>query len=173
MSIQLDRKLVLTYCKMHALVGVAAFLERVITPEGFSDFALYVRTNGGISTEVIQSKFLLHGSLKPLDFLTSSKNTKEKSIYATDNANYAIFLAVIDIQESGGASVHVSKSEFSITTGFVNGTSKISDGFVHIVPRNGFKETSNTEYVCENTVPVMFSVPVFFEDLTEKVFVKN
>lgn len=173
MSIQLDIKLVLTYCKMHALAGVAAFLERVITPEGFSDFVSYARTNGGISTEVAPSNFLLHGSLKPLDFLAPSKNTKEKSIYATDNANYAIFLAVIDIQEGGGASVHVSKDDFSITTGFINGTSKISDGFVHIVSKNGFRPTSNTEYVREGTVPVLFSVPVCFDDLTEKVFVKS
>ena len=173
MAFHLEREFILEYCRIRALIGIADFLKYIITSEGFSDFSAYLQHTVKLPIKSVGGGILFHGSLKPLDFLTCAKSAVEKHIYATNNANYAIFLSVTDIQEGGAASVHVSKNEFSITAGFINGESKISKGFVHIVSEDGFRATSNSEYVCEGTIPVLFSMPVCFEDLTEKVFVKS
>ncbi len=171
MSPVLKRDIINIYIKAKGLKNLVGFFDHLVT-EGVFDFMDFINQKNSDNTT--NQSILMHGSLKQIDKLNIlQSDTKESHIYATDNSNYAIFLAIINVKKYGRASVNISKNEFSITTSFINGESKISNGYVHIVSKKYFVPTSNTEYISSQLAHVIFSVPVTFDDLTETVIIKG
>ena len=102
------------------------------------------------------------------------KVEQETLVYATDDPNYAIFLALLNLK-NGGASVAMNSEEptLIVDLDFVNGPSKIKNGYVHIVPNQAFKKTKNREYVTNKQVAILLTVPVTFQDLTIPVCIRT
>ena len=136
--------------------------------------------NGNASMN-IPKQILFHGSselittLNPTQTIDANQVVAEDSLaYATPNANYAIFLAILHLKKGGNASVTITDeaSEFSISDGFVNGESMLANGYVHIVSGEGFEETGNAEFISKQEVPVLLSVEVMPSDMNARVVVK-
>lgn len=70
------------------------------------------------------------------------KAKRSAFLYATDDPNYAIFLALLNL-ENGGASVVATEKEskLAVDLDFVNGPSKIKHGYVHVLSSQSFTKT--------------------------------
>lgn len=102
-------------------------------------------------------------------------NPAPKNIFATTNPNYAIFLAIADVQEKGTASVLVTRKRtiVSVDLGFVNGPSRLARGFVHVIDGRNFVESHNNEFVSTMPVTPLFAIEVTPQDLTEPICIKT
>lgn len=177
----MDHKLIIHDTAMHHSIE-----------NGFSDLASYLEflrqnplkitelQNGDTSIN-IPKQILFHGSsellatLNPTQTVNASQAVAEDSLaYATPNANYAIFLAILHLKKGGNASVTITDetSEFSISDGFVNGESTLANGHVHIVPSDGFEGVGNSEFVSKQEVPVLLSIEVMPRDMNAQVVVR-
>jgi len=148
MDIERDR--LEKFLREHATNVVDFLRVAVNNPSEFFKQAKDLLLPGNSEKMIVRPKIvLLHGSrnrqriLKPsVSSGGSNKNKNETLIYATNNPNYAIFLAVIDLQESGEASVVVEDAvaHLSISKGFVNGESRLASGYVHLVEGSSFQK---------------------------------
>ncbi|OHA26520.1 MAG: hypothetical protein A3C06_03005 [Candidatus Taylorbacteria bacterium RIFCSPHIGHO2_02_FULL_46_13] len=166
------------FCRENSIAGIVGFFAHL--SKHFQNFKSFLG-RAGISTPNPPVSVLFHGSQTHLDNLDPSISTGEGNlnyekslVYATDNPNYAVFLAVIDLAEGSNASVLVedNKTLLSIDIGFVNGHSQIKDGYVHVVDGTQFKLNDNDEYVSQQPARILFSVKVKPSDLTEKIYLK-
>lgn len=93
-------------------------------------------------------------------------------VYATDDPNYAIFLATLDLRNGRAAVTATSKNtKLSVDLDFVNGASKLKAGYIHILPATGFKKAGNREYVSDQPVKPLCIIPVEPADLTVPIYV--
>jgi hypothetical protein len=120
---------------------------------------------------VLPDSLIFHGSPENIkSFRTnvslggSNFNKDESLIYASSEPDYAIFLALLDIQEGGSASVTCEHGEVMkfITTGFVNGESKIEDGYLYVFDSKNFTSHDNAEFT-SNMIDLQ---PVFYLNVT-------
>ena len=177
----IDRALIQNFCKENNLKGIVEFLH-YISKKGLIDFSNFLRNCDIQLPPNSNASVLFHGSKDlraVLQTNISASNTNasknELFVYATNNPNYAIFLAIINIQEDGTASVVVKKgkAKLGINNGFVNGPSCLGDGFVHVIDGSGFKKLENDEYTSRSSKPIMFAFRVKLDDLTEPIIVKT
>lgn len=95
-------------------------------------------------------------------------------IYATDDPNYAIFLAILRLK-NGSASVNATAKNAMLVVDldFVNGPSTLENGYVHVVTTDGFKKTRNREHRANRRVNVLFTIPVTPADLTVPIYIQT
>jgi|GEM_PF-4692400 len=105
---------------------------------------------------------LFHGSLKSRSILSPSKSF----VYATEDPNYAIFLAILDLKNSSAGVISGKETILTVDSNFVNGASKLKNGYVHVVSGKSFKKLKNREYRTNKDVSVLFAIPVSPKDLT-------
>ncbi len=169
----LSRDIVETFCSARNCAGIVACLSYLYkNPADLRGLVV----QGGINLTEQQKTLLFHGSPYILEEIKPSKargvDLEEEQgafVYATSNPNYAIFLALLDIQEGGTASVFASgdDTKLSLSSRFINGVSQIKNkGFVHIVDGHGFKELENDEYSISSAVSVLCSFEVTEADLS-------
>ncbi len=178
----ISKNLLQDFKKQNKLSSTVEFLFHIQQKRHLQRFYVFCEKNNCILPKFVSSTILFHGSTNMLTMLEPNTSVdqdgKKESlnlVYATDDPNYAIFLAILDIRESGGASVHTPKSrpiKLSISLGFINGPSKFKDGYIHIVSGSDFKKKTNKEYVSNRKTRVLFSVPVSPKDLTVPICVK-
>lgn len=93
-------------------------------------------------------------------------------VYATDDPNYAIFLAIIRLRNaSAGVTATDDETTLTVDVNFVNGESTIETGYVHIVPSEDFQSTGNREFVSKKVVKSLMVIPVSVDDLTVPILV--
>lgn len=163
----LSRTLLRKFLAQKRLKGIAPFLDYIRSREHLSEFRAFCGKKG---IELQESEgVLFHGSQNA----RSVVKPKDSYVYATDDPNYAIFLAVLSLK-NGGASVQADREEtlLSVDTDFVNGPSRFKEGYVHVLPAQGFRTRKNQEYVKRSPVTPLFLFPVCVEDLTVPVFVR-
>lgn len=177
----IDRALIQKFCKENDLKGAVEFLH-YISKKGLIDFSNFLRNYNIQLPPSGNTQVLFHGSKDLIAVLQTNisisdtnTNKNELFVYATNNPNYAIFLAIINIQEDGTASVVVEKgrTKLSINNGFINGPSCLGDGFVHVIDGSGFEKLENDEYASQSSKPTMFAFRVKPDDLTEPIIVKT
>lgn len=130
---------------------------------------------------VLPESLVFHGSREEIQsFQTNvslgggNENKEDALVYASSEPDYAIFLALLDIQEGGSASVTCVTDEVkkSVTLGFVNGDSKIVEGYVYVLDVKDFTEHDNAEFTSDNSdLKPLFSVKVSITDLESPVIV--
>ena len=130
----------------------------------------------------IPDSIVFHGSSieierfqKNISLGGSNENKEEALIYASSEPDYAIFLAILDIQEGGSASV-VCEGEYvkkSITVGFVNGESSINTGYVYVFDGADFITQNNSELTSSmsNLKPI-FYIKVEAADLESSIEIR-
>ena len=165
------------------LSGTVSFLRYLQKKGQLKDFCVFCEANGYNPQLSLQLPLgiLFHGSRELRSVLIPnisigrhSKAENRALLYATDDPNYAIFLAILNLR-NGGASVKMTgkKPVLTVDLDFVNGPSKIKDGYVHIISSKSFKKTRNKEYVADTSVKVLFIVPVTFKDLTAPTCIQS
>jgi len=138
----IDRQLVQEFMTQENLSDIPSFLTYILKDKAksFTDFLIVKKMPSRYKKA---ATLLLHGSqqvvdsIKPRVSIEDSNSDKEQLllVYATDNPNYAIFLAIIEIQEGDSASVLVKEGEtlLSVNKGFIKGFSSCSNGYVYII----------------------------------------
>lgn len=130
----------------------------------------------------LPSKILLHGSPQLIQELSphisdggSNENKGEELIYATSDFNYAVFLAVIDLKDSGRASVISDEKEtfLNINKQFVNGGSQIVRGYLHVLDGTAFSEHNNHEFTSGKAVKPVCAIEVGIEDLEYTIAIRE
>lgn len=127
----------------------------------------------------IPDSLVFHGSSVEIDQFKKSislggtnENKEEALIYASSEPDYAIFLAILDIQEGGSASVVCEEGQVkkSITVGFVNGASSINAGYVYVFDGADFISQNNSELTSNmsNLKPI-FYIKVEATDLESSI----
>lgn len=177
----IDRNLVDEYCNSKGLDDYSLLKEAV--DEGLSSFLNFLSQKGiALSILEINTKTILHGSGKViLQFeLRVSKggpntNQDEPLVYASDDPDYAIFLAVIKLKGEGMASVGYpgGNVECSINTAFINGESKLSDGYVYLLDRQTFNEDALHNFSSPASQTPMLAIPVNPSDMHTKVVINH
>ncbi len=172
-SIFVSSELLHSFFRHQGIQGLVPFMEYLRKDGGLKDFASFCEDQeGALFTKLLQKlphKIIFHGSQeKKIEYLRSPEG-----VYATDDPNYAIFLACLHIQ-SGVASVVSDKKKTTLTidTDFINGTSEIKDGYIHIVSEDLFTETGNREYKAEAEIPILFTFQASSRDLTAPIIVE-
>jgi hypothetical protein len=177
------KDLVIKYKKQHNLMNVADLLASLKKPKSLKDFATFCNENNfsPVNLKELPKSILFHGSsnklrkLKPSASIGKDGEPEESDlVYATDDVNYAIFLAVLRLN-SGSAGVDIvnKKAVLHVDLGFINGASKFKPGYIHVVAGDTFKKIKDAEYVKNDAADILFSVEVEFTDLTVPVYVKT
>lgn len=175
----LRRQFVNQYCDSRNLGGTVDLLHALVKGEP-RDFESALRKEVHNVSPLSQSTLLFHGSRQFQNSLVprvstggTNEDRKRERVYATDDPNYAIFLAVIDLREGGSASVEATNDHLRlcIDLGFVNGRSRFSKGYVHVVDGALFQKKGNHEFTATAVVPTLFAIEVSPKDLTERVIV--
>lgn len=130
----------------------------------------------------IPDTIVFHGSSKKIERFQknislggSNENKEEALIYASSEPDYAIFLALLDIQEGGSASVICEGGQVnkSITVGFVNGESCIGAGYVYVFDGANFLSQENSELTSSRSdLKPIFHIKVEATDLETSVTVE-
>lgn len=178
----ISQKILRTFIKQRRLNGKVAFLNFIKRESNLRDFYNFCHKNHYRLPEQILGKVLFHGSPQKQITLVPHASIgqdgaaeQEAFIYATDDSNYAIFLALLRLNKFGGASVYASpkNTKLSVSLGFVNGPSKLKNGYVHIVPQSNFRKGKNREYKTDKSIHILFSIPVTPQDLTVQIYVQT
>lgn len=95
-------------------------------------------------------------------------------VYSTDDPNYAIFLATLNLK-NGSASVNATKKATTlfVDLDFVNGPSKLKNGYVHVVEGELFRKTKNREYKSNRQINILFTIPVSPTDITVPIYIQT
>lgn len=181
--IVVSQKTLRNFNKQKRLSGTVASLSFIKKQSGLKDFYNFCKkTNDILPEQAWGGQVLFHGSpqkqtaLVPHASIGRDGVAEQKTfVYATDDPNYAIFLASLRLNKFGGASVDASSksTRLSVNLGFVNGQSKLTNGYVHIVSRKFFKETTNREYKTDKTINILFRIPVAPQDLTVPIYIQT
>lgn len=170
----IPKNLLDVFIKNKKLKNIVGFLNFIKNKNNLHDFSEFCQKNNYFITDNIKElrSVLFHGSSKK-HYILKPDTSEEKSIYATDDPNYAIFLATLNLK-NGSASVRATKNSTILAIGldFVNGPSKFKTGYVHIVSKDTFKKTSNREYQTNKPVEVLFSIKTSPEDITVPIYVQ-
>lgn len=173
---RIPRNIVEGFISRNKLRNTVNFLNYIRKPDHAETFVDYARRRGYAISLPSQSRsrrssfLLFHGAQRANEHLSPSR--REKFVYATDEPNYAIFLAVIRLHNaSAGVLVTQRRTNLYVDLAFVNGPSSLRNGWVHILPNAGFKKTRNREYASRNSKDVLFAIPVTPSDLTVPITV--
>ncbi len=177
---QISDKYLKLFIQKNDLSSVVEFLN-FLQDDGIVQFYKFCQNQNcaidlGVKTvEELPKKLLFHGAQKAQEILTPFAQECELSaVYATNNPNYAIFLAVINLYDaSAGVVANERSTELIIDIDFVNGQSKLTNGFVHILSANKFHYTTNCEFQANCAINVLFSIPVSPSDLTVPICVSE
>lgn len=115
-------------------------------------------------------KKLFHGSNVKFEQFKDGDN-----VYASDDINYAIFMAIINLRDNGRASAGVDDKgnlQFYIDEDFVNGESFFSTGYVYEVVSNNFSKTKEREYLSEIGIEIVNVREVTIKDLKEYINIR-
>lgn len=175
----IDRSLVDEYCGSNA-VDVYALLQETVG-EGPSSFLTFLSQKGvELSMNQGNTKAILHGSgnvvskFEPKVSRGGPNANREKPlVYATDDPDYAMFLAVTRLREEGMASYGYrnGKPECFVNLGFINGESGFTRGYVYVLNRDGFNEDVEHNFSSpEHQVPI-FAIPVEINDMHTRVII--
>lgn len=182
-TITISQKLLKKFIIQKKLSGTVSLLRYLQKKDHLKDFyAFCEQYDYKLQTsEQLSSNVLFHGSQKLQFSLIPSvsigrcgKAEQEAAVYATSDPNYAIFLALLSLK-NGGASVTATKkgSKLAVDLDFVNGPSKIKNGYVHIVSNQLFRKTKNKEYITNTPVTILFTVPVTPQDITVPIYIQT
>lgn len=172
----IPRTLVQRYVATYRLKNTVGLLRSIRSAKGSEQFIRFCRRCGLKITAPV-TPLLFHGSQRVQKHLSPNRSmgTHELEtaayVYATDDPNYAIFLATLTLAPGGTASVSFKngKIALSVNTGFVNGSSKLLPGYVHLVPHTSFKRCGTHEYRSDTAAPIIYSIRVSPEDLSEPI----
>lgn len=177
----LSQNILQTFIKQNRLSSTVAFLNFIKKQSGLKDFYDFFEKNNYSLPKHTLSKVLFHGSPQKQTVLVPHASIgrngvaeKKAFIYATDDSNYAIFLALLNLK-NGSASVNVTTKNtvLVVDLDFVNGPSKLKDGYVHVLSAGSFKKTKNKEYRTNQQVEVLFTIPVTPADLTVPICIQT
>ena len=176
----LEREILQDFASTEGLTNLVEILTH-ISNNGYEKFSSYISNNGISLPPKTSASILFHGSPFRLEELNSAislggqnENKDQALVYASDDPNYAIFLAILDIQ-SGSASVHTEnrKIKLSVDKEFMDGESKFIDGYLYVVDGQNFQSVGNHEHTCSTKVTILFAVKVTRQDLTEPIQTKE
>lgn len=182
-KIAIPPSLLRSFIEQKKLPGTVSFLHFLRRKQYLQDF--YSACKRGAyalpQRERPSEKILFHGSPKAQAALVPNasvgagdRTERNALVYATDDPNYAIFLAVLHLKNgSAGVSAARKNSILTVDLDFVNGPSKLKNGYVHIVSGDLFKKTKNKEYKTDKPVPVLFSIRVTPQDLTVPICIQT
>jgi len=177
----ISKNLLQKFMRQNQLPNVVAFLRFVRKKSNFQKFYDFCSKYRQILPKPPRSNIFFHGSstvrqvLQPnISIGHEGKRERHPYVYATNDPNYAIFLAILDLK-NGGASVYATSNNtiLIVDLDFVNGASKLKNGYVHILADSGFKKSGNREYRTRQPVEVIFSVPVKPSDLTVPIYIQT
>jgi len=163
------------------LNGTVAFLRFIRHRKNLQDFYNFCSKYGYTLPHQPLGGVLFHGSQKLQSTLNPNTSVGRNDeleqsafVYTTDDPNYAIFLAILNLK-NGSASVNATAKNTTLVVNldFVNGPSKFKKGYVHIVARSSFKKVKNREYKVSQQVKVLFTIPVIPADLTTPIYIQT
>jgi hypothetical protein len=176
----IDRTLIEEYCK-NKDIGVHDLLQDFVV-EGLDDFSIFLSSKG-IKNEIAPStKVLLNGSadlffkFEPRISTGGPNENKETPlIYASDDPDYAMFMAIIKLRE-GSASVNYNhrteKIQCFVHKDFINGPSQIVNGYVYILDQSKFEMNGKHHFTCPTEQEPIFIIPIKPKDLRTDIVVK-
>ena len=177
-----SQKILQIFTQQKRLSGVVAFLNFIKKKQNLGDFySFFKKHHSYLSPKKIPSGVLFHGSNKLITVLRPNASMRrcgtleqEKVVYATNDPNYAIFLAILNLK-NGIASVNATTrdTKLFVDLDFVNGPSKFKDGYIHIIAASDFKKTKNREYISHKEINVLFSIPVAPKDITVPIHIQT
>jgi len=153
------------------------YVQRGTRFKQFADFCALHRYQLHLP-QPLPTRVLLHGAprqcatLTPRNSIgTDGQPERTAHIYATDDHNYAIFLALLRLKEGGtaAATVQRGKRALSVSLGFVNGQSRFVSGYVHLLPATPFRQVALGEYTADTPIKTLCAVPIVPQDLTVPV----
>ncbi|MEX1001817.1 MAG: hypothetical protein WDZ35_06865 [Crocinitomicaceae bacterium] len=177
----ISKNLLQTFIQQRRLHGVVAFLNFIKSRNNLQIFYNFCDEHDQIISKVSGAGVLFHGSpekqvaLTPHGSVGRDGTPEQKAfVYATDDPNYAIFLAILNLK-NGGASVNASRksTHLFVDLDFVNGSSKLKNGYAHIVGRESLKKTKNREYKSDRKINVLFTISVTPADLTVPIYIQT
>lgn len=176
----ISKKILQEFLRQKRLSGIVAFLNFIKKRKSnLRDFFDFCNEHNKALPKLLNSGILFHGSGKVQKILRPNnsigyggKQEQHPYVYATDDPNYAIFLAILNLKH-GGASVNATTKDtmLFIDLDFVNGPSKLKNGYIHIVSGESFKKAKNREYKSDHPVNVLFTIPTSPADLTVPIYV--
>lgn len=182
-SFFISRDLVDEYCRTKE-VDVYSLLQTSVN-NGLSDFLNFL-SQKGIALSILEDdpKTILHGSGNVISQFEPriseggpNANQHEPLVYASDDPDYAIFLAIIRLNGEGSmASVGYTRggdTECSVNLAFVNGESKLSDGYVYLLNRQTFNEDALHNFSSPKSQIPILAIPVSPSDLHTIIQIKN
>ena len=182
-SIVIPQNLLKSFIKQKKLSGTVSFLRFLRKGEGLNNFHSFCKKNNHILPPIghFMSNVLFHGSQKPQSILRPNtsigrggKTERKALVYATDEPNYAIFLAILQlINASAGVLASDKDPILTVDLDFVNSQSKLKNGYVHIVSSEFFKKVKNGEYKTDKLIPVLFSILVTPQDLIIPIYIQT
>lgn len=176
----ISKNLLQRFLQQKKLSGTVAFLNFISgNKNNLRVFFDFCNKHNKLLSRPLNGSVLFHGSGKVQKILKPNtsigygdKQEQHSYVYATDDPNYAIFLAILNLK-NGSASVNATAkgTMLFVDLDFVNGPSKFKSGYVHVIERESFKKTKNREYKSDHSVNVLFTIPVGPADLTVPIYV--
>jgi hypothetical protein len=178
----ISKNLLRKFLQEKRLAGIVNFLQFIKHKRNLHAFFDFLRkhNHAWLLPPAIDG-VLFHGSSSVQNILTpknsigrGGKREHNAYVYATDDPNYAIFLAILRLR-NGGASVNANMKNtiLVVNLDFVNGPSKLKNGYVHILSATGFQKAKNREYRISQKVKILFAVPVTPTDLTVPIYIQT
>lgn len=176
----ISKNLLQRFLQQKRLSGTVAFLNFIRrNKNNLHDFFDFCNKHNKVLSKPLDGDILFHGSgkvqkiLRPNNSIGYGGKQEQRSyVYATDDPNYAIFLAILNLK-NGGASVNATTKDtmLFVDLDFVNGPSKLKNGYIHIINGESFKKAKNREYKSDHSVNVLFTIPTSPADLTVPIYV--
>jgi hypothetical protein len=175
----INRSFVQEFSRKHKIKGLSDFLVFVSTKKGYEVFRRYCEHNM-IVIEPVKEKILFHGSISKIERLEpfkqpdTSKKSNLNELYATSDAEYALFMSSLSLK-SGSAGVISSRrsTRLTVNLSFVNGASKLVKGYVYVLDGNQFKSCGNNEFVTTKSAKALFRIETTSEDIATEIVVEN
>lgn len=178
-----SRKLIILYCQGKGIQNISSMLKE-FTDYGIADFINYLSTKGftGVNPELCEQQVLLHGSNRMVQLFEprvstggGNSNKEEPLVYATDDPEYAIFMATAH-QRGGTFGIRYNRHGFItcyVDLTFINGPSSLESGYVYMFPQNLFEKVGKHEFTCPNQVESVLAIPVEPEDLITPITIRK
>lgn len=174
----ISRESLLDYIQKKSFGGVIDFMNSLRDKENLQSFLTFFQKEREDTLSKIENA-IFHGSQDALDTLVPNRSVglggikEEKAfVYATDDPNYAVFMACLSLDQ-GEASVNAEPEEtmLCIDLDFVNGSSQLKSGYLHLIDKSKFEKIPNNEYRSKEEVEILLSIPVEPGDLTVPICV--
>lgn len=175
----IERELVDEYCKLNGSDIYGFLLDTVRL--GINDFLVFIKTKGKVLEIRGDQKVILHGSsnmiyeFKPrVSRDGPNSNQEEPLIYATDDPDYAIFLAILDNKRTKGIPmVYYDQGQIkcSIDLDYAKFADGFNSGFVYLLDKSSFEENSAHHFTSPLKQVPLFAIPIQPRDLKTTVYI--